>query len=240
MRAMMAVLLCWLAVSCSPGDSSSVADAKPDRAGETRSFDVAGFNAVSHAGPDVVQVVQGTSFIVTARGPAKALDQLVLRVDDGTLQIGRQDKDARIPLSQFAVITVVLPRIREATLEGSGNMTVEGSADDRFSASLNGSGEFKIAGIRALQSEFAVIGSGNLTLTGGAQQSELNLSGSGHIKAAKFDVALLTIKVTGSGDVAALAISHADVTNSGSGNVTVKGTTDCKIINTGSGRARCG
>ena len=53
-----------------------------------RSFNLAGFDAVSLAGPHDVVVTVGPQFSVRAEGDAETLDRLDLRVEGGNLKIG--------------------------------------------------------------------------------------------------------------------------------------------------------
>ncbi len=210
-----------------------------DRKGETRSYDLDDFDSVSLKGSDEVKVVQGASFMVTARGSSEGLDQLELSVEDGTLVVRRKNGSGQWMGDKGVVVTVVMPHIRSASLAGSGDMSVEGTADDRFKASLAGSGDLSINQVRALQSEFSVAGSGDLKLSGATQQTSFSLAGSGGIEASKLEIQKLDLSVAGSGDVTAQVSGHADVSIAGSGDVRISGTQDCTISKTGSGDVTC-
>ena len=219
-------------------------NASEDRSPKTtRSFDLKGFESVSLKGSDDVRVLTGPSFAVSASGRQKILDDLDIRVEDGVLVVTRKDRKGwHIGWNdddQGAVVTVTMPTLRSASLMGSGDLSVDSTAEDKFAASLAGSGDLSIANARAADTNLTLAGSGDLTAKGKAATLAINLAGSGDLDTSGLESQTVSVSLAGSGDVKAHATSKASVSIVGSGDVTVTGTKDCAISKTGSGDAVC-
>jgi pectate lyase len=208
-------------------------------AGTSRSYAATGFTQVDLRGPDNVDVKTGSAFAVTAEGEAKVLDTLDIRVVDGTLRIGRKDRDGGwFSNDQGARIHVTLPRLSGASVAGSGDLSVD-KADGDFDAAVAGSGNLSIAALRAGALELSVAGSGDLSVAGTADKLEANIAGSGNIEAGKLSAARAEVSIAGSGDVRAMVKGPAEVSIVGSGDAELTGGAKCEVSALGSGEARC-
>lgn len=231
-----AILLPMIAAACSGASASQDEDAGPMA---SRSFALSGFERVKLAGSDDVRVVAGENFAVEATGPQAVLDKLEIRVEGDTLVVGRVRTKGWTTEREGAVITVVMPVVRGATLAGSGNFTVATTAEDRFDANLAGSGDFDIAEVRAAETRISIAGSGDIRAAGRARTANYSIAWSGNIDARKLLSENLAVTIAGSGDIDAHTSGRADVRIVGSGDVTIAGTTDCKARKLGSGDVRC-
>ncbi|MDT8759300.1 DUF2807 domain-containing protein [Sphingomonas psychrotolerans] len=191
--------------------------AQPSGTGTTRSFAATGFTGVELRGSDDVDVRTGP-FAVTAEGEAKVLDQLDIRVVDGTLRIGRKqsswgsnDRGARIH--------VVMPKLSAAALSGSGDLA--------------------IADLRADDAELSIAGSGDMTVAGSVSKLSASIAGSGDIKAKGLTATSADVSIAGSGNVVATVKGPASVSIIGSGDAELGGGAKCSVSAMGSGEAHC-
>jgi hypothetical protein len=205
-----------------------------------RTFALVGFDRVELKGSDDVRVSKGASFSVTAAGPQKMLDDLDISVVDGTLIVSRKSKDSWTWSSGEGVkVSVTLPLIKSAALSGSGDLSVDSSADDKFEAAVGGSGDLTLANITAASVSLSLAGSGGIKVKGATKALEIELAGSGNVDAKDLKTETLSASLAGSGDIDASATGKAEVSLAGSGDVRIKGTQDCTTSKTGSGEVIC-
>lgn len=238
MRPILATALMFALAACSVG-GESIGSAKASGEDGDRRFDLAGFDAVSLAGPDDVSVRVGPAFAVSARGDTGVLDTLDIKVDGKVLEIGRK-RGVRIGdgARNRIKVLVTLPRLSGATVAGSGNMDVDRVAG-AFSGDVIGSGTLKVAAIAAPEVRLGLTGSGDAELAGTAERLKVSLTGSGNANVRGLEVGTLDASVAGSGNVEATARTSADVSVLGSGDAIVHGPATCKTRTIGSGSVRC-
>lgn len=213
-----------------------------DGSAETRRYELAGFDGVVLGGSDDVHITQGKDFSVSATGPARTLERLDLRVEDGTLRVGRKRAKNEVFSwggTRSARIDVTLPELRRARLAGSGDMRASGTAADRFEGGIAGSGNLAVDGIRAEKVELNIAGSGDLTARGKAGSAELSIAGSGSIDASGLAAKTLDASTAGSGSIRAAATIGASARTIGSGDIEIAGIDSCKVTKMGSGSVRC-
>ncbi len=208
----------------------------------TRSFDLAGFDAVGLAGSQDVEVQVGGPLAVRAEGEAEAIERLELRVEDGTLKIGMKKGSYSVGWSRERPKTrifVTLPAIRAASLAGSGDLRIDRVEGERFHASLAGSGDIEIGQLRVGELSASVAGSGNIKAAGAAQTASVNIAGSGDIDVGGVQSRTASASVVGSGDARIQASETATVSIAGSGDVWVTGSARCTVNKRGSGTVHC-
>jgi hypothetical protein len=208
-----------------------------------RSFNVAGFDAVSVAGPHDVIVTVGPQFSVRAEGDAETLDRLDIRVEGGNLKVGTKRDHWKIGWSRDrpkTIIYVSLPAIRGASIAGSGDMRVDRVRSDRFAASIAGSGDLQVGQLRAADTKFSIAGSGGITASGNAERANISIAGSGDVNLQGLEIRRAEVSIVGSGGVSARAMETADVSIMGSGDVVLTGPARCNVSKHGSGSVRCG
>jgi hypothetical protein len=239
------ILVAALAVAgCNMAADAEKGDAHHAGAGPMteRSFNLAGFNSVSLAGPHDVIVTVGPAFSVRAEGPSDVLDRLDLKVENGNLEIGmkRGRWSLRHGDRQKTVIHVTMPAIQAAAIGGSGDMRIDKAQGPRFSASIGGSGDIEIASLRVGEASFSVAGSGGIRASGTAQKSDVSIAGSGDVDVQGLETRTASVSIVGSGGVRAHAIETASVSIMGSGDVDISGSAKCSVSKMGSGDVRCG
>src|SRR4029450_3008537 len=100
--------------------------ASPAWAGE-RSYMLTHFDRVRVDGPYEVTVVTGKPTGGHAEGDTRALDRVVLRVDGGTLVVsaGNDNWEGWDEKGGRTRITVTVPELRAALINGGGRLTVD-------------------------------------------------------------------------------------------------------------------
>jgi len=207
----------------------------------SRSFDAAGFDAVSLEGPDSVIVRTGGAASVTATGDTAVLDRLTVEVVNGILRIGREK--SRLGMNwgsgSSATITVTLPAIKAASVAGSGDLSVDTVAVPAFEASVAGSGTLTVAALKTDSVTVSLAGSGDATLAGTTRTAKYSVAASGDVHAGDLVATDADVSLAGSGGVTAGATGHANVSIVGSGDVKILGGATCSVTRIGSGDVRC-
>lgn len=206
-----------------------------------QTFDVGDFRAIAAAGAHDVLVTSGATPSVRAEGPADAIEQLDIRVEDGTLKIGNKKNvsGSWFGKGDKVVVHVTAPRIEAAALAGSGDLNIDRAEGDSFKASLAGSGDLKIAALRASEADFSLAGSGDMEIAGGVGSAKMSLAGSGGMRLGSLQARQAKVSVAGSGGVRAMVTEAADVSVAGSGSVKLTGGAKCAISKRGSGSVNC-
>lgn len=239
----LAILLSSLAVAaCNMSAEAQQGERSAGGAVTQRSFDLAGFDAVSLAGsPDLIVNVGG-GHSVRAEGDPEMLDRLDVRVEGGTLKVGYKKGDWSMNLGSRPKtrIFVTVPTLRAAALAGSGDIQVDRVQGDSFDASVAGSGDIAIAQMQVGTANFSIAGSGGITASGAAQTASASIAGSGDINAGSLQSRTASASVMGSGDVRIRATETANVSIMGSGDVLIGGSARCTVNKRGSGSVRCG
>lgn len=207
--------------------------------GSTRSFAARDFTWVALKGSDDVDVRTGPKFSVEAEGDSSVLDQLDIRLDGKTLNIGRKRRAGIIwDKGDGPKIHVVLPRLTDVTVAGSGTMRVD-RAEGQFEAVVAGSGDLEIAALSTTKASLTVKGSGNITVAGRTDDLDVSVAGSGDLRGQQLTAKRADVSVAGSGNVRADVAGPASVSMVGSGDVELRGGAQCKVSKIGSGEAEC-
>ncbi len=211
----------------------------PSGSGASRSYAVADFTGVELRGPDNVDVKVGGPFSVRAEGDPGQLDQLVVERVGDQLRVDRKhglhwDWHDGKPVRVF----VTLPSLKQASLAGSGDMTVDKASGD-FDGSVSGSGNLRVGAISGGSTSLSIAGSGGLVAGGAADKLHLSIAGSGDIDATGLKANSGEVSIAGSGNVRATVAGPVDVSLMGSGDADIKGGARCSVSKLGSGEAHC-
>lgn len=205
---------------------------------EQRRFPATGFDRVAVAGSDNVTIRQG-QFAVVADGPTAELDRLDIRVENGTLKIGRKKGDWRWNGKDLA-IAVTLPALHGLAVAGSADVSADRGSGNAFSLSVTGSGNATLAALDTASATVSVTGSGDAAAAGRCGTLALKVAGSGNARLSGLRCTNASISVLGSGDASANVSGQASVSVAGSGDVVVTGGGRCTSKTAGSGTVRCG
>jgi Putative auto-transporter adhesin, head GIN domain len=231
------ILALPLALSACGNTPSNAASPGPKGA---RTFSLADFDRVELKGSDDVRVTNGSGFAVSAAGPQKRLDDLDIRVVNGTLIVSHKSKAGwKLSTGEGVIVSVTMPLIKSAELAGSGNLSVDTASDAKFEGSISGSGDLTLSNLKAVEISLNLAGSGDIKARGVTKSLKVDLAGSGDVDVKDLSTNSLSASITGSGDVDASASGKAEVSLVGSGDVRILGTDDCTTSKIGSGRVTC-
>jgi len=228
--------------ACSYGSDH---DSKPGIAGSgtgtTRSYAVADFTNVDLRGADNVDIRVGTGFSVRAEGPSAELDKLKIEKAGDTLRVGRiNDGGFHWGDHKSVTVFVTMPRIAEANIAGSGNMTVDRVDGQSFTANTAGSGNLDVASLSVQAGDFSIAGSGNIKAKGSVKHLKMDIAGSGDIDAGGVKAEGAEVSIAGSGGARADVTGPAEVSVMGSGDVDLGSGAKCTTSKMGSGTIHCG
>jgi hypothetical protein len=204
----------------------------------SRTYAVSGFTGIIAAGSDKVEVVKGDAFAVSATGSAEVLDRLIIRVDDGKLEIRRRS-GGPLNNSGSATIRVTMPALEDIVVAGSGDLTADSLTGDNAEIVIAGSGNVSLAAVAVRKLEMTVAGSGKVEATGTVEDVEATIAGSGDIAAPSLTAQRAEISIAGSGNIAMAVTGNADVSTIGSGDVTLTGGGTCTHNKMGGGEVNC-
>jgi len=162
---------------------------------------VGAFHVVHANGPINVKVNVGATPSLTFHARRDVLPLLTSEVVDGVLTIGINDKGIN-DVGEITA-TIVTPNIDGVTLNGSGDVDVNGVKSSDFSGMINGSG--------------------NLTASGSADAATFSISGSGNVEANELLAVATKVSISGSGNANVNASKKLDASIAGSGEVHYSG-----------------
>ena len=207
-----------------------------------RNYQVGPFQSIEVAGPYEVEVRTGGAPSVTATGPEKLIERLVVEVKGGRLLIHpREERNFNWGSSRgTAKIQVTAPMLRAAAIAGSGALMVDKIDGESFDGSIAGSGDLRLETIAVQALKLSIGGSGSVHAgQGQARQADYNIAGSGDIQMGGVQTDNARISIAGSGSVNGHASGNADVSIMGSGDVSLTGGAKCNVSRMGSGDVRC-
>ncbi|MBA3525355.1 MAG: DUF2807 domain-containing protein [Pseudomonadota bacterium] len=207
-----------------------------------RTFQVGAFQSIEVAGPYEVRVRTGAAPSVSASGPEKLIERLIVEVRGDRLVI-RPRKENGVNWrgsNGTARIEVTAPMLRAAAIAGSGDITVDRITGDRFDGSIGGSGDLRLETIDVQSLKLAIGGSGNVHAgSGQARNAEYSIAGSGEIETGAVRTETASISIAGSGSVNGHATGTANVSIAGAGDVNLTGGAKCTVSKMGAGDVNC-
>ncbi|MCC7507529.1 MAG: DUF2807 domain-containing protein [Saprospiraceae bacterium] len=209
------------------GDGDLVTEIRP----------VEDFNALEIGVNGDVDVRVDSVFRLEVTGEENIMPYLETLVDnDGTLKIffNRDVWDV-----DDLHIVVSAPAWYAFEVNGSADVDVpDAISGNQLKLGISGSGDINLFDINFNQINARVSGSGNLRMSGAADNLKCAVSGSGDVDALGCPVLTADVSVSGSGNVRVHASELLDVTISGSGDVEYKGSPQINSQIAGSGRLR--
>jgi len=209
-----------------------------------RNFPVGAFTEIEATGPYDVTVRTGSAPSVSAKGPQKVLDHMVVEVKGGKLSI-HPEKDNSwfhhgINYRGKVELVVTVPSLTAATLAGAGDMHIDKVQGNEFKGTLAGAGGLHVDNIQVQSLEFTIAGAGDAKLGQGSTQSaDYSIAGAGDVDAKGITSTTAKVSIAGSGSVSAHASAAADVSIMGAGDVDISGGGKCSVHKMGAGDVRC-
>ena len=208
-----------------------------------RDYQVGPFDRIEVAGPYEVDVRVGAAPSVSASGPERLIERLVVEVKGDRLLIHPRREGSRWRgwgSSGTARIQVTAPSLRGADIAGSGDIRIDRIAGESFEGGVAGSGDLNVDSLEVQSLKLSVAGSGDVRARSGQTRSaEYSIAGSGDINARGVVSETAAVSIAGSGGIHAQATGTADVSIMGSGDVELTGGAKCSVSKMGSGNVRC-
>jgi hypothetical protein len=171
-----------------------------DGSPRTQTREVRAFTHIANESSVDVHVRVGERRRVVARGGEKVIDDIRTEVHDGRLEISFDHHGWG---GNSASVDVTVPKLTAISLDGSGDIDVDGISADAF--------------------ELASDGSADITLAGTADRLSVELHGSGDADLAALTARDADVRVDGSGNAEVRADERLDVDVEGSGDVKYHG-----------------
>lgn len=218
---------------------ASLLIAVPAAAAE-RTVAVGDFDRIRVDGPFDVELTTRANPAASISGDPRALDDVIVRVDGGTL-IVRPGSSLR-PTANVARAMVRLQTrdLRSAGVVGGARLRIAGPvAGQRIALSVTGTGEIAVPGLQADELAVTSIGDARLTLGGTARTARLLGNGGGEIAAAELVVNDVTVRTEGPIAVTVTARYTAVANSTGTGPIDIRGKPDCRVKAQAGGVIRC-
>ena len=206
-----------------------------------------GFDKIEIWGSPTVYYSQADSFSVKVEGPERLVDDIITKVEGGSLSIRNRGKIGMININfgnmNDVVVYVQSPDLigvhlngsgdficknhidtdeMSVVLRGSGDMTFNDILCDHCTTELTGSGDIDIQRLEAITSSVTLIGSGDVDVfQNNVQETDIMLRGSGDI-AVRFDgnCKKVDCQLVGSGDISLRGeVERMNMHKSGSGDI---------------------
>ena len=206
---------------------------------EERRILLTGFDRIRVDGPFEVRVVAGSPS-ASVTGDRRAVERVSIKNQGGVLVIGVSTAtwDGWRDKEGLAAITVAVPRLRAANINGGGKLEIERIAGQRVDLGINGAGSLAVRDLTVDQLVTTLTGTGIVRLDAGAVRTARFMSyGAGSIEAAGVAVNDLTVHSQSAGNSRFTARFTASVATLGTGSVRVEGNAACRLA--GPGPASC-
>jgi len=189
-----------------------------------------------------VHLKQGEQQSIEVKCSESTLAKLITEVSDRKLVIRYPNDSWFSKWNPGPVdIYITMPQIDALVISGSGSIFSDGKIESRIlDATISGSGDIKLADLKAEKVSATLSGSGNIHLFGKQNATELKaaISGSGNVKAIEFQADNVYIKIAGSGNCWVNCAKSLVVKLAGSGNVVYRGNPSVDSSIAGSGKVK--
>lgn len=186
---------------------------------------VTNFNGINLAIDGTVYFSPDSNYYLEVSAQQNMLDVLETVIGSNNTLIIRYKSGVVIGKHEPIRIFIAAPDIRSLTISGSGDILVDTPWHNQYmEASISGSGNISIVEMQADEFNVNISGSGNLQATSlEVTSQDLRISGSGNIDLVGVESETTNAHISGSGNIKVWVTKQLDVTISGSGNVSYKG-----------------
>jgi hypothetical protein len=196
---------------------------------------VGNFDAVSAGGEFEIYLSQGPTKDISLEGQENVLTEVSTQVRNNKLYI--EFEKNRVRLNKPVRVYLTTPQLTGISMSGANSvrsLTDWQVTDLDINASGNSSIYLNVKGAKTIETDIS--GSVNMELNGDAEFQEIDISGSGNIKAFNLTTKTADIDISGSGKCEVTVSDKIEAKLSGSGRVRYKGspTVDTNISGSGS------
>lgn len=203
-------------------------------ADEQRRVLLTGFERIRVDGPFTVRVVEGPP-AATITGDRRAIERVSVRNQGSVLVVGVSAAtfEGWRGSGEAAAITVSVPRLRGASINGGGKLEIDRIAGQRVDFGVNGAGSLIVNAITADDVATTLTGTGSIRLGGSTRNARFMTYGAGSIDATGLSVSDLVVHSQSAGDSRFTARFTAQLSALGSGSIRVEGNATCRISGPG-------
>lgn len=229
------VLLCFLAL---PACDLLVGQAiEGSGVPSSLTVDVADVTEVRFSVPGDLLIEQGPAEDLQVEGDDNILENLLIRVRNGRLEIGTEDRVRLRPQAPLR-FRLQVPELTEVNLAGTGHIDISEFQADELTVQMAGSGSVAAPDLWAETLVVDVAGSGTFESWGTAARQDIRIAGSGEIDLSDLDGREVQVDIAGSGTVDLRASESLDARIAGSGTVRYTGDAEVSTSIAGSGTVR--
>ncbi|MFN4144252.1 MAG: PspC domain-containing protein [Runella sp.] len=199
-------------------------DSAFERRGEmTKQFEVKDFNRINISGAFVVKITKGNTFKLTADGREEDIEDLEVKVENGTLRVGNRQKIKVFGKTERIGLTLTLPTVTDINLAGATIAKIEGF-DNLASLDLDIAGASKtIVNIAAQKLDLSVSGASKVELYGSANTLHADLAGACSLDAEQMRIQNAEVSASGVSKANMGKIANLRSSTSGVSKVTSEG-----------------
>ena len=205
-----------------------------------RDFPSSGFEKVDFGAAGKVEVHSGSRFAVHASGDPKWLNELNVRVVQGSLMISWLHQHLNMNGHDPLHISISMPRVAGVTLSGAGTVVVDRAEGPDFGAIIRGAGTVDVAALHTDHAQFEMSGAGKISAAGSAGSVDAHVRGVGAIEIEALAARAGRLDMSGTGSIKARIDGPADATMNGMGSIDVTGNARCTVHKHGFGSVHCG
>ena len=202
-----------------------------------RNYTLTSFDRIRVEGPYAVNLVTNRAPFARASGTARAIERVSMRVEGRTLYV-RADRSAwgGNPDSPAGPVTINVGTydLAQASLSGSGSLTIDRVRGLSFGLIVSGSGSVAIAEVELDELRVSVAGSAQVRLAGRAKQFTALVRGAGIVDSAGLAVKDASLSALGPAVIRATVANSAKIAASGTASVAIEGGAACTLKVSGS------
>ncbi len=190
----------------------------------TKNISTSDYDQIAVSGFFEVVLITGEEGKITLEAEENFLEYIIIKVENNTLKINVENEVSLNPSRGHKVlITVPFESLTAVSLSGSGDVRSKNKIKaTEFKSTLSGSGDIHLD-IDAKEVTGEVTGSGDMVLKGQSEEFKCTVTGSGDLNATGLESAIVSAKVTGSGDCSVYCTASLEARVTGSGDISYYG-----------------
>lgn len=190
----------------------------------TKNISTSDYDQIAVSGFFEVVLVTGEEGKITLEAEENFVEYIIIKVENNTLKINVENEVWLNPSRGHKVlITVPFESLTAVSLSGSGDVRSKNKIKAaEFKSTLSGSGDIHLD-IDAKEVIGEVTGSGDMVLKGQSEEFKCTVTGSGDLNATSLESAIVSAKVTGSGDCSVYCSESLEARVTGSGDISYYG-----------------
>jgi len=190
----------------------------------TKNISTTNYDQIAVSGFFEVELVSGEEGKITLQAEENLVEYIIIKVENNTLKMSIENEVWLNPSRGHKVlITVPFESLTAVSLSGSGDIRSKNKIKAaEFKSTLSGSGDIHLD-IDAKEVTGEVTGSGDMVLKGKSEEFKCTVTGSGDLNATGLESAIVSAKVTGSGDCSVYCSESLEARVTGSGDISYYG-----------------